>query len=430
MKKLLLILLLFPSLAFGYEVEGGSIIGDEVWVSGETYLLQVALTISDGNSLTIQDGAIIKIFNTGIASGRRINVYDTLSVNGTQANPVYWTSCADKSVGADVTDHASCDDVAVTNCDIAVVNIAGATEPSVTINYTEFSYVGGVSSFYMSANPNFTFNMQNSIVRDFQDLACTSNYLIAHNLAPDAGVTTFIFKNNIIHDSYTGDDTSARQMDFGMRYAGTEDIFIIENNLFITESSSDAHFLYLESRDNANVSFTINNNTIVCNNAGHTGTGFYFYTHGTIPNIQISDNIVQGCGAGFNALVFDIPTGKHYNNLAYNNGTDYSATWVKVASEITTTPDFQEHAGTYTPVWADDYHLGVSSNAIDAGSTTATLAGLDGKHATDDGVNDSGTLDLGFHYFTAGAGSAMKPISKFFPISLNPIIGAGTMVIP
>jgi murein DD-endopeptidase MepM/ murein hydrolase activator NlpD len=74
----------------------GTVSENRTWTSGLPYVLG-STTVSQGVTLTVDPGAIIKLF--GVSA--RLTISGTLDVNGATASPVYFTSFYDDSVGGD-----------------------------------------------------------------------------------------------------------------------------------------------------------------------------------------------------------------------------------------------------------------------------------------------------------------------------------------
>lgn len=174
-------------------------------------------------------------------------------------------------------------------------------------------------------------------------------------------------RNNIIHDA--GRDA--------INIGDTTDSAIIENNLIynidddcITPSGDGGH--------------VVRNNTMY-NCAVTTGSGGYSMEGGHAGNLY--ENNIYWNNATIEAT-----------GLGTFNYNDYDLSVLPGTGNISSDPLFVS-AGT------GDFHLshiaagqGSDSPAIDIGSTTAAALGLDTRTTRTDSVNDSGTVDLGFHY--------------------------------
>ncbi|MFA6077299.1 MAG: right-handed parallel beta-helix repeat-containing protein [Candidatus Paceibacterota bacterium] len=88
------ILFFAPSFVFASTTVSGTLSGNTTWSTGNTYIVS-DMTVPTGVILTIEHGAIIKL-NGG---WDRISVLGTLNANGTDSDPIYFTSINDNSVG-------------------------------------------------------------------------------------------------------------------------------------------------------------------------------------------------------------------------------------------------------------------------------------------------------------------------------------------
>ncbi|MCJ7624719.1 MAG: fibronectin type III domain-containing protein, partial [Anaerolineaceae bacterium] len=111
------------------------------------------LTIQNGATLTIQAGVVIKfVFNSSW-----LHIYGTLNVQGTVAEPVYFTSYKDDDVGGD----SNGDGVASSAAPGDWRNIYIADTGSATFDHASISYGGWSTSYgmlYMSNNGQATLN--------------------------------------------------------------------------------------------------------------------------------------------------------------------------------------------------------------------------------------------------------------------------------
>ncbi len=168
---------------------------------------------------------------------------------------------------------------------------------------------------------------------------------------------------------------------------------ILNNTITDNEADSDGGAVFCrESSPN------ISNNTITGNKAGWGG-GISCHYEGspTISNNTIADNQAESEGGGvFNwtgsPSIFDC--------IIWGNGDDLfncSATYSCIedgdpgAGNIHKNPMFVEGP-------LGDHYLDPDSPCIDAGSMSAEEAGLSDRTSRTDGVTDTGTVDMGYHY--------------------------------
>ncbi len=105
MKKLLLALFLFPSIALADTVVDMPIMTDTSWSpTGGVYLIDSSFRVASGTTLTIEAGTIIK----GRVSAQSVpTIYGSLVAQGTLGSPIIFTSLADDSVGGDTNNDAT-----------------------------------------------------------------------------------------------------------------------------------------------------------------------------------------------------------------------------------------------------------------------------------------------------------------------------------
>jgi parallel beta-helix repeat protein len=145
------------------------------------------------------------------------------------------------------------------------------------------------------------------------------------------------------------------------------------------------------------------NNTFY-RNIGLTGFGNAISLGGGSPAPQslVVNNITVGNHRGI-VVSKDAQTSSSYVGL-YNLVTDgYSGAAKRSVSDVTVDPLFTDPDGPDNvlggPGSADDnFHLALASPAVNAGSDTSGALGLNQASTRDDNGNDSGTVDLGFHY--------------------------------
>jgi RHS repeat-associated protein len=122
-------------LLYWQAVETGTITANEIWSGSQLYQVTGNITVPSGVMLTIQPGSIVKFSaNTGIT----VQAGGTLIVNGTVAQPIYFTSIKDDSVGGDTNGDGNATSPAAG--DWGSIVITGATA---SFNHVQMSYGGG-----------------------------------------------------------------------------------------------------------------------------------------------------------------------------------------------------------------------------------------------------------------------------------------------
>jgi RHS repeat-associated protein/uncharacterized repeat protein (TIGR01451 family) len=88
----------FTTLRYLQTLESGTITANQTWPGSQTYQLTGTVTVPSGVTLTIQPGAVVKFAaNAGIV----VQPGGTLIANGAVAQPIYFTSIKDDSIGGD-----------------------------------------------------------------------------------------------------------------------------------------------------------------------------------------------------------------------------------------------------------------------------------------------------------------------------------------
>jgi hypothetical protein len=88
----------FTSIKYAASLSPGSITADTTWFGTSLYQITSKLTISSGATLTIQPGTVVKF---GVGSGIVVQTGGQLVATGTAAQPIYFTSVKDDSIGGD-----------------------------------------------------------------------------------------------------------------------------------------------------------------------------------------------------------------------------------------------------------------------------------------------------------------------------------------
>jgi RHS repeat-associated protein len=89
---------------YGHGLLGSTITSNTTLFASQVYEISGNLIVTSGSSLTVQPGAVVK-FDAG--SGITVNPGAALIANGTLAQPIYFTSINDQSVGANLISQAN-----------------------------------------------------------------------------------------------------------------------------------------------------------------------------------------------------------------------------------------------------------------------------------------------------------------------------------
>jgi RHS repeat-associated protein len=122
-------------LNYWQSVQSGTIAASEIWSGTQVYEVTANVVVPSGVTLTIQPGTIIKFnANTGIT----VQSGGSLIANGTVAQPIYFTSINDDSVGGDTNGNGNLTSPAAG--DWGSITIEGA---NASFNHVQMSYGGG-----------------------------------------------------------------------------------------------------------------------------------------------------------------------------------------------------------------------------------------------------------------------------------------------
>ncbi len=100
--------ILFLFFIFSFPVFATTIINEDItsnttWdIGGSPYVIENSINVSEGITLTVDPGVIIKLNDASI------NIFGDLIANGELGNEIYFTSYFDDSVGGDTNDDYSC----------------------------------------------------------------------------------------------------------------------------------------------------------------------------------------------------------------------------------------------------------------------------------------------------------------------------------
>ena len=146
-------------------VHMGSVDADETWLGGITHIVGGELLVGAGVTLTVQPGAVVKF---EAAASVRLLAGAHLTADGTPAQPIYFTSVRDDTVGGDSNHDALL--TAPAAGDWRGIIAAGGTA---TLDHAIISYAGGTASgsadgeaAALVAHSNGDIEVTNSVIRD------------------------------------------------------------------------------------------------------------------------------------------------------------------------------------------------------------------------------------------------------------------------
>lgn len=168
------------------------------WTSaGSPYWVTGAVTVNNGATLTIQPGVIVKFSNS--TSAQILMSGGKLSAAGTAANPIYFTSIADDSVGGDTGGDGPTTGAAGQWCYLGFTNSGTNVGLSSSLSYATVRYAGkgscttAINMTTTSGNPGPNVTFSNSTV--------TSSGAIGIS---DSGSTLTIQDSSVDHNASDG----------------------------------------------------------------------------------------------------------------------------------------------------------------------------------------------------------------------------------
>lgn len=351
------------------------------------------VTIAAGSIFKVDPAEFTDFYHTG--SG-------TITANGPTdfgATMIIVTSCSDQSVGSNMTAEAEC--AATPSLNDNGSFIYHTNGGSVSITGVKVMYHGQTYGTMWNATAGATTGTpmtfdSNIIISSPVDAENDDNANTAINVTSCTNWASSVLNvtNNII-------DVGGEAIHLGQT-CGSGTVANITNNLVRLATGASGDFF----NNSACPTTNLRNNTVIGD--GTAGTSGIVASSTCVLG-TVTDNYVHDVAVGYSV---GTEPSVHTDNNCYSCDTGYNPTWNKGASEIEldgVMTDVSGHtAGTNVPDWMDNYHNGVASANIDAGSRTAVTAGLDAAHTYFDGTVDSGVVDIGFH-FPASGGAPPAP---------------------
>ena len=378
-----------------YDTISANISSNTTWSAGTTYMLAADITVDSAATLTIEEGVFVKFGTT-----RFIHVNaGNLAATGTAADNIFFTSCEDNTVGEDTSGDADCNGTEDTPVGGDWNWLKGSlNNTSFVLRFAHVRY-GGIAAIapqlFITYAGVCTVTVTDCTFTDTKDVSGTGMISMDDAL----GYANITFTGNLVDLVLTTNDANNAVNIFNNIDATASTV--VSNNIILTDSGG-AIDAGIRIDTHASGTATIHNNTIV-NPEAVSGSGIYDVDGDTL---DMKNNIVQGFALGFRA--FSNTT--HSYNTAYGCTTEWDFSGGAGTGDNTTIPSFATHAD--DAVWDtfEAYHLETGVSAmIDTGSDTAANLSLDDRHATDDGNDDTGTVDRGYH-FVSGAAAARRII--------------------
>ena len=218
---------------------------------GATYIISSNLTIPGGTSLTIAPGAVVKFQSTS----NELNIDGTLIAQGTESQPIYFTSYKDDSVGGDSNKDGSSTNPA--RGDWEFVNLSPTSTGNV-VDHVVFRY-GGSTYYTNPYGANLSVGSSGSVISNIVSEESEYNGVYIYDASPM--VSNSIIRNN----GYRG------------FFLKNSEAVVTGNNIF----ANNEYGIYLQD-SNA----TITDNTI-------EETRYALSAHGASDGIVISGNTIS-----------------------------------------------------------------------------------------------------------------------------------------
>lgn len=119
---------------YPYHTVSGTISQNTTWYQNRVYVIQGAVTVNSGVTLTIEPGVMVKFQNTSSS----LNVNGILNANGTSQSKIYFTSLKDDTVGGDTNGDGSATTPSAQNWDHIQFNSGSQGN----LNYVVMRYAG------------------------------------------------------------------------------------------------------------------------------------------------------------------------------------------------------------------------------------------------------------------------------------------------
>lgn len=388
MRKILLLTTILVlssiSVVFAYTEVSANISENTTWTAG-TYYITTAIAIQHPYALTIEPGVVVKFASGTYIIPNTVNL-TTLDANGTSANPIYFTSMNDNTVGE---------------------TISGSSGSPAAGDYTAVLYGTSLSESYYRAyfdyciiryatNPIETTyaNAQIVALTDVEISNCTDGVNSRNTLS-----VTRTYMHDITNYCFERFPTSVT----GYLIVDTCDIGVYGT---YTETVALTNILALNCTTAGISMGDTGTVTLECCTAINCGVGFRRGGgNGNAGTMNVYDSIAYSCTKGF-----DQDNGTLTSNYccANNNTANYEGC-SEGENSISTDPVFA--SGTIDFWGTEDYDASYflnqsTSNAKDVGSDTAANIGVDDRTTAIDKTLDTGTVDMGFHYYPDDVTSA------------------------
>jgi hypothetical protein len=202
----------------------------------------------------------------------------------------------------------------------------------------------------------------------------------------DVTLTNCILRKNIARDDHPG---AAYAQGGGIWSSGSLAIYdsrILENTVSSTYDGWGGALYF------SGTNLVMKNVLVSLNNASHTNAGIYVAGGtGTLVNCTVAD---QYAGAGVTRAGGTVAM---TNCIVWHNNLDVVGTVLAGYCNVGST-NFGGNNISADPLFVAGYYLATNSPCVNTGSDTAENLGLTNLTTRTDGVGDTGTVDMGWHY--------------------------------
>jgi len=241
-----LVFVFISFLTFFHNTNAQVITADETWTASSTPYIINNLTIQNGATLTIKEGAVLKMNVNSY-----INIYGTLNIQGSLENKVYISSIKNDSIMGDTNGDGEATSPAAGDWGNLNIFPGGF----LNMNNTELNYGGKsvICSYLVNClgsvfNYGGDVNISNSKIQDSENYGVYSKTgstdigfsdIDANTIAVYSSSGSLFLNNNFIHNAVTG-----------VR-ADTLDSLVIKNNIF-SENNADVYLSSLMQFEHEN----------------------------------------------------------------------------------------------------------------------------------------------------------------------------------